>query len=81
VNVLKVGHHGSGSSSSEEFLSGCSVSPERKYGVIGVGKNNYGHPTEEVLTRLREGGFNIYRTDIDGIVELVSDGREVLPIE
>ncbi len=63
VFILKVGHHGSKTSSSEEFIN--SVNP--KYSIISVGKNNkFGHPNKEVLDNLR--GSKIYRTDIDGSI-------------
>lgn len=71
ADVLKVGHHGSKGSTSEEFVS--AVSPE--VAIIQVGaKNRYGHPTEEVLERLNNYGIKYYRNDIDGDVKLVSDG-------
>ena len=63
IDVLKVGHHGSKTSSSEEFID--AINP--KYGVISVGKNNrYGHPNNEVLDTLD--GTKIYRTDQDGSI-------------
>ena len=63
VDVLKVGHHGSKTSSSEEFIN--SVNP--KYSIISVGKNNkFGHPNKEVLDNLSNS--KIYRTDIDGSI-------------
>ena len=63
VDVLKVGHHGSRTSSGKEFING--INP--KYGVISVGKNNrYGHPNKEVLENLNES--KIYRTDQDGSI-------------
>jgi len=63
IGVLKVGHHGSKTSSSKEFIN--EINP--KYGVISVGKNNiYNHPNEEVLKTLQNS--KIYRTDIDGSV-------------
>ena len=63
IDVLKVGHHGSRTSSSKEFID--EVNP--KYGVISVGKNNrYGHPNKEVLNNLKD--TNIYRTDEDGSI-------------
>ncbi len=65
ADVLKVGHHGSKYSSSEEFLA--AVSPT--VAVISVGANNsYGHPTEEALSRLADVGATIYRTDTMGAV-------------
>ena len=63
IDVLKVGHHGSKTSSSEEFIK--SINP--KYSIISVGKNNkYGHPNKEVLNNLEQS--EIYRTDQDGSV-------------
>ena len=63
IDVLKVGHHGSKTSSSKLFING--VNP--KYGVISVGKNNrYGHPNDSVLENLEDS--KIYRTDQDGSV-------------
>lgn len=70
--VLKVAHHGSKHSSSDEFLK--AVKP--KLAVIEVGrKNRYGHPTQETLGKLSEVGAKILRTDIDGEVVIMSDGR------
>ena len=63
IDVLKVGHHGSNTSSSEEFIN--SINP--KYSLISVGKNNrYGHPNKEVLDTLNDS--KIYRTDQDGSI-------------
>ena len=63
IDVLKVGHHGSRTSSSKEFID--EVNP--KYGVISVGKNNrYGHPNKEVLNNLENS--KIYRTDQEGSI-------------
>lgn len=73
-DVLKVGHHGSSSSSSYTFLR--EVMPE--YAVISVGKNNtYGHPTEKVLSRLRDVNAEIYRTDLQGHIVMHSDGESI----
>lgn len=70
-SILKVGHHGSKTSTSEEFLR--AVSP--RLAVISAGrKNRYGHPYQEVLDRLARAGIKILRTDLDNNVELVSDG-------
>ena len=63
IDVLKVGHHGSKTSSSKEFID--EINP--KYSIISVGKNNgYGHPNKEVLENLSES--KIYRTDVDGSI-------------
>ena len=71
ATVLKVGHHGSDTSSSYVFLR--EVMP--KYAVISCGKDNsYGHPTEGALSRLRDVGAQVFRTDMQGDVVFVSDG-------
>ena len=62
IDVLKVGHHGSKTSSGKEFID--EINP--KYGVISVGKNKYGHPNTEVLNNLSNS--KIYRTDQDGSI-------------
>ena len=63
IDVLKVGHHGSRTSSSKEFIN--EINP--KYSIISVGKNNrYGHPNKEVLENLENS--KIYRTDEDGSI-------------
>ena len=63
IDVLKVGHHGSKTSSSEEFINEMN----QKYSVISVGKKNrYGHPNKEVLENLENS--KIYRTDQDGSI-------------
>jgi competence protein ComEC len=72
-DVLVVAHHGSRTSSSAGFLD--SVSPS--VAVIPVGFNNlYGHPHDEVMQRLRFRGITIHRTDLDGTVEMVTDGEQ-----
>ena len=72
--VLKVGHHGSKYSSSEEFLN--AIKP--KIGIISSGKGNrYGHPTPEVLKRLRDIGCKYIRTDEKGGISIISDGENV----
>ena len=74
VDVLKVGHHGSSTSSSYLFLR--EVMPE--YGVISCGaENTYGHPHEEVSSRLYDAGVTVYRTDEQGTVVATSDGTEI----
>ena len=68
IDVLKVAHHGSNTSSSEEFIQ--SITPT--YGIISVGKNNhYGHPNEEVIGTLTEYEVDIYMTSIDGTIRFV----------
>ena len=63
IDFLKVGHHGSNTSSSKEFID--EINP--KYSLISVGKNNrYGHPNNEVLKVLKSS--RIYRTDVDGSI-------------
>ena len=70
-DILKVAHHGSKTSSREEFLK--AVSP--KVAVVQVGrKNRYGHPTQEVLDRLAAVGAKIFRNDLDGDIGVESDG-------
>ncbi len=66
VDVLKVGHHGSKNSSGENFIA--AVRP--LVSVIGVGKNSYGHPTARVLKTLALAGSHVYRTDLDGTLEI-----------
>ena len=72
--VLKVGHHGSKTSTSYVWLR--EIMPE--YAVIPVGADNdYGHPTEEVLSRLRDAEVKTFRTDMQGDIVCVSDGKTV----
>ncbi|SCN24881.1 ComEC family competence protein [Clostridium sp. N3C] len=74
ATVLKVGHHGSESSSSEAFLN--KVKP--KYAVISVGKeNSYGHPSQDVMNRLKSRNIPVYRTDEQGTIVATSNGSEV----
>jgi competence protein ComEC len=71
AEILKVGHHGSSSSTSPGFLA--RVRPEM--GVIFVGEDNpYGHPHRETLDLLKESGVTLYRTDRDGTVVVRTDG-------
>jgi len=63
IDVLKVGHHGSKTSSSKNFID--EINP--KYSIVSVGKNNrYGHPNKEVLNNLEDS--TVYRTDQDGSI-------------
>lgn len=74
IDVLKVGHHGSKTSTSKKFIR--EVNP--RYSIISVGKNNrYGHPNDSVLDHLR--GSTIYRTDLDGsiIFEIKDDELKI----
>ena len=74
ADVIKIGHHGSNTSTSENFLN--SVSPA--YAVITVGINNsYGHPTNELLSRLDDAGISVYRTDLQGTIVITSNGEEI----
>lgn len=72
ADVLKAGHHGSPTSSSEAFLE--AVAPS--IAVISVGEDNdYGHPSADVLARLEALGTTIYRTDTQGEIIITSDGQ------
>ncbi len=72
--VLKVGHHGSRNATTYPFLR--EVMPQ--FAVISAGADNeYGHPTEDVLSRLRDSGAAVYRTDLQGTILFSSDGTHV----
>lgn len=74
ADVLKVGHHGSDTSTSYPFLR--EVMPE--YAVISVGEgNSYEHPEENTLSRLRDAEAEILRTDLNGDIIISSDGKEL----
>ena len=76
--ILKVAHHGSKTSSIKEFID--TISP--KIALIGVGENNkFGHPNEEVLTRLKTRGTRIYRTDQNGEILVMVDKKGVIKIK
>lgn len=73
-DVLKVGHHGSNTSTSEKFLS--EVAP--KYAIISVGDNNsYNHPSDSTIKKLKKYTNNIYRTDLNGTIIIKSDGENL----
>lgn len=74
ATVLKVGHHGSDTSTSYLWLR--EIMPQ--YAIIPVGKDNsYGHPTDVVLSRLRDADVTVYRTDLHGDIYITSDGYSV----
>ena len=74
ADVLKVGHHGSHSSTTQEFLD--KVNP--KYAVISCEKgNDYGHPHKETLTKLNDKNINVFRTDLNGTIIAESNGKEI----
>lgn len=74
VDVLKVGHHGSDTSSSKEFLN--RVTPT--IAVISVGKDNkYNHPSQDIVDRLNGIGAQVYRTDEMGNITIISDGINI----
>ena len=73
IDFLKVGHHGSKTSSSERFID--VINP--KYAIISVGKNNwYGHPNQEVLNTLEQS--RIYRTDLDGSIMFKIKNKQLI---
>ncbi|CCJ33880.1 MULTISPECIES: ComEC/Rec2 family competence protein [Caloramator] len=74
ADILKVGHHGSSSSTGSRFLN--KVNPS--YAVISCGKNNdYGHPHRETLSLLKKNNINILRTDLDGTIIFLLDGQKI----
>lgn len=74
ADVLKVGHHGSSTSTGDDFLSLCH--PE--WAVISCGTDNsYGHPHKETLSRLQDADVTVYRTDLLGTLIAESDGKEI----
>jgi competence protein ComEC len=74
ADVLKVGHHGSKSSTTQSFLD--KVSP--KYAVVSVGKiNDYGHPVQSTMDRLKNKNIVVYRTDENGTVIATSNGKDI----
>lgn len=74
ADVIKIGHHGSATSTSEEFIK--KVNPS--YAIISVGKNNrYNHPNELILNRLKEIGAKILQTDQNGTIMLTTNGKNI----
>lgn len=74
ADVLKAGHHGSRTSTTAEFLE--LVGPRWAVISCGVG-NRFGHPHPETIRKLQERDITIYRTDLDGTVEMASDGSDI----
>ena len=73
-DVIKIGHHGSTTSSSEEFID--EVTPE--YAVIMCGEDNsYGHPHDEILELLEDNEIKLFRTDLQGTIVVMSDGENL----
>lgn len=73
-DVLKLGHHGSYTATSDAFLK----KTDPVYGVVSCGKgNSYGHPHAEVMARLEDEDVQVYRTDTMGTIRAVSDGKNV----
>jgi competence protein ComEC len=71
ADVLKVGHHSSKNSTTQEFLD--AVAPSMA--IISLGEDNpYGHPSPELLERLKASGSRVLRTDRDGAVHILTDG-------
>lgn len=73
VDLLKVGHHGSRGSTGDEWLD----SLRARAAIVSVGQNNYGHPAPETMGRLRHHGVAVWRTDQDGSVSVITDGRHM----
>ena len=73
VDLLKVGHHGSRGSTGDAWLD--ALAPP--VAVISLGRNDYGHPAPATLERLRAHGVAVHRTDLEGTVTVVTDGRHM----
>lgn len=70
IDILKVAHQGSRTSTGQNLLE--ATHPE--VGIISVGSNEFGHPHKEVTDRLAQSGVQLYRTDLNGTIEVVTDG-------
>lgn len=78
AEILKVGHHGSKTSTSEEWLK--AVNPQ--FAVISCGlDNDYGHPHKNIVSRLEKFGVEYYRTDLAGHIQFKSDGNEIILVK
>lgn len=73
VDLLKVGHHGSRGSTGEDWLNVLSPA----VAVISLGRNDYGHPAPATLERLRAKGIAVHRTDREGTITVLTDGRRM----
>jgi competence protein ComEC len=73
IDLLKVGHHGSRGSTGDEWLD--SLRPA--VAVVSVGRNTYGHPSPETLSRLQRRRVVVWRTDREGPVAVITDGRQM----
>ena len=71
IDVLKVGHHGSDTSSTEQFIN--KVLPEMAVISVNSNTNSYGHPSEKVIKRLQDKKCEIYRTDMNGTILLINE--------
>jgi competence protein ComEC len=75
-SLLKVGHHGSTTSTTPAFLARVAS----QYGVISCGlRNRYGHPRQEILAALQDARVRTFRTDTNGISCFALDGKQVTP--
>ena len=77
ADVLKVPHHGSSTSGTEDFLE--AVSPD--YAVISVGKNNYGHPSDSLIERLNNMGIKVFRTDYNGNITFITCRQRIRKVK
>lgn len=73
-NVLKLGHHGSDTSSQEKWLN--LVDPQLAVACVGA-ENTYGHPSPKILQRLHDRDITLFRTDLSGTIVLTSDGKSI----
>lgn len=77
ADIVKIAHHGSKTSSTEEFLK--KVNP--KIALIGVGKNNkFGHPNKNVIERIKNNKIKIFRTDENGEISISTNGKGKIKI-
>jgi len=72
ITILKVGHHGSENASKKEFLEQING----RVAIISCGENSYGHPSNKVLERLQESGYQIYITKYGGAIQIETNGKK-----